>query len=162
MEDLLIKEYTDNYKEAVISLILPIQRDEFGIAITAEDQPDLSDIPGFFQKAGGNFWLALCGEQVIGTIALIDIGNKQGALRKMFVRPDYRGKLHNTAELLLSELLAWAKQHDMKDIYLGTTEKFLAAHRFYEKHGFACINKDTLPGAFPVMKVDTRFYWLRL
>jgi len=162
MEDLLIKKYTDDYKKEVISLILPIQRDEFGISITAEDQPDLSDIPGFYQKAGGNFWLALCGEQVVGTVALIDIGNNQGALRKMFVRPDHRGKLHNTAELLLSELLAWSRQHAMDHIYLGTTEKFLAAHRFYEKHGFIRIDKDLLPGAFPIMKVDTRFYMLRL
>lgn len=162
MEELLLKEYTYDYKEAVISLILPIQRDEFGIPITAEDQPDLVDIPVFYQKGAGNFWLALCGEQVVGTVALIDIGNKQGALRKMFVHPDYRGKLHRTAELLLSELLAWSKQHDMKDIYLGTTEKFLAAHRFYEKHGFTRIEKDLLPGAFPVMKVDTRFYMLMI
>lgn len=162
MEDLLIKEYTDDYKEAVISLILPIQRDEFGIAITAEDQPDLADIPGFYQKGSGNFWLALCGEQVVGTAALIDIGNKQGVLRKMFVHPDYRGKLHKTAELLLSELLTWSKHHDMNEIHLGTTEKFLAAHRFYEKHGFTRIEKELLPGAFPVMKVDTRFYMLKL
>lgn len=162
MENVLIKKYTDEYKENVISLILPIQRDEFGISITAEDQPDLSDIPGFYQKAGGNFWLALCGDQVVGTVALIDIGNKQGALRKMFVRPDYRGKPHKTAELLLSELLAWSKQHDMNGIYLGTTENFLAAHRFYEKHSFTLIAKDMLPDTFPIMKVDTRFYVLRL
>ena len=45
---------------------------------------------------------------------------------------------------------------------LGTTDAFLAAHRFYEKHGFSRIDRDALPAAFPVMAVDTRFYRLAL
>jgi N-acetylglutamate synthase-like GNAT family acetyltransferase len=153
-----IKAYTEEYREDVINLILSIQRGEFGIPITREDQPDLSNIPGFYQPEKGNFWIALCDEQVVGTIALIDIGNNQGALRKMFVKPEYRGKLHNAAGLLLAELLTWARQQGMSEIYLGTTDKFLAAHRFYEKKGFELIDRAMLPKAFPVMKVDTRFY----
>ncbi|MGE5677932.1 MAG: GNAT family N-acetyltransferase, partial [Pseudomonadota bacterium] len=85
-----------------------------------------------------------------------------GALRKMFVNPEYRGKLYNTAGLLLSELLTWARQQGMGEIYLGTTDKFLAAHRFYEKKGFDLIDRKMLPEAFPVMKVDTRFYVITL
>lgn len=157
-----IKTYTEKYREDVINLILSIQRDEFNIPITREDQPDLGNIPGFYQSGKGNFWIALCDEQVVGTIALIDIGNNQGALRKMFVKPEYRGKIHNTAGLLLAELLSWAKQQGMNEIYLGTTDKFLAAHRFYEKNGFDLIDKAVLPEAFPVMKVDTRFYMIKL
>lgn len=157
-----IKAYTEEYREDVIDLILSIQRGEFSIPITREDQPDLSNIPEFYQSGKGNFWIAMCGDQVVGTIALIDIGNNQGALRKMFVKPEYRGKLHNTAGLLLSELLAWARQQDMSGIYLGTTDKFLAAHRFYEKNGFDLVDRALLPEAFPVMKVDTRFYMIKL
>jgi hypothetical protein len=48
------------------------------------------------------------------------------------------------------------------EIYLGTTEKFLAAHRFYERNGFGLIESSELPPAFPVMAVDTRFYKRRL
>jgi N-acetylglutamate synthase-like GNAT family acetyltransferase len=50
----------------------------------------------------------------------------------------------------------------VKHIYLGTTAKFLAAHRFYEKHGFDLIEQDQLPSSFPVMVVDTRFYVMDL
>jgi hypothetical protein len=46
----------------------------------------------------------------------------------------------------------------LSDIFLGTTAKFLAAHRFYEKNGFHEIGRDELPAAFPVMTVDTKFY----
>ena len=160
MEEIVIKSYSEGYKDDVIDLILDIQQNEFNIPINREDQPDLSDIPNFYQSGNGNFWVALCNGQVIGTIALIDIGNHQGALRKMFVKATYRGNRYNAANLLLLQLIAWARERDVHDIYLGTTEKFLAAHRFYEKNRFAQIDRETLPGAFPIMKVDTRFYKL--
>ena len=48
----------------------------------------------------------------------------------------------------------------IREIYLGTTPKFLAAHRFYEKNGFAEIGKESLPEAFPIMSVDTKFYMM--
>ena len=47
-------------------------------------------------------------------------------------------------------------------VYLGTTAKFLAAHRFYEKNGFREIAREALPDSFPVMAVDTKFYTLAL
>lgn len=39
---------------------------------------------------------------------------------------------------------------------LGTTGKFVVAHRFYEKHGFCEIPKHDLPSSFPPMAVDTK------
>lgn len=161
IEKIAIKKYSENYKEEVIDLILDIQQNEFEIPINREDQPDLNDIPTFYQSGNGNFWIAFCNGCVIGTISLIDIGNHQGALRKMFVKDTFRGRDYNTAKLLLLQLITWAREHDVDDIYLGTTEKFLAAHRFYEKNKFTQIDKAALPEAFPLMKVDTRFYQLK-
>ncbi len=46
----------------------------------------------------------------------------------------------------------------LKEIYLGTTPKFIAAYRFYEKNKFEEIAKESLPTAFPIMSVDTKFY----
>lgn len=158
MEEVIVKQFTEECKEEVIKLILNIQQNEFNIPIRKEDQPDLSDIPNFYQTGVGNFWVAFHGKMVVGTVALIDIGNKQVALRKMFVKEDYRGKSFNVAQNLLFELFKWAAENGIKEIYLGTTEKFLAAHRFYEKNGFVQIAKDNLPSNFPIMKVDTRFY----
>jgi N-acetylglutamate synthase-like GNAT family acetyltransferase len=57
--------------------------------------------------------------------------------------------------------LAWATLKDLKDIFLGTTSKFLAAHRFYEKNGFSEIDKQTLPATFPIMAIDSKFYHYR-
>jgi len=157
-----IEKYSDKYKENIIDLILNIQNREFDIAITSDQQPDLHNIKSFYQKGCGNFWVAVKSEKVIGTIALVDIGNNQAALRKMFVHQHYRGSHYSTANYLLSALLDWSKYKLVKDIYLGTTSKFLAAHRFYEKNKFNEISKDMLPKKFPIMEVDIKFYKLTL
>ena len=46
----------------------------------------------------------------------------------------------------------------LQEILLGTTDKFLAAHRFYERQGFTAVALADLPASFPRMAVDTRFY----
>ncbi|HMR33451.1 MAG TPA: GNAT family N-acetyltransferase [Geminicoccaceae bacterium] len=147
---------------AVTELILPIQRQEFGIAITLADQPDLLDVPGFYLGGRGGFWVAEGGGRVVGTIALKDIGGGDAALRKMFVAAEFRGAGAGVARGLLAALLAHARRAGLERIWLGTTGKFLAAHRFYEKHGFTAVDAATLPAAFPRMAVDTRFYRLDL
>jgi N-acetylglutamate synthase-like GNAT family acetyltransferase len=149
-------------RDGVANLIVGIQRGEFGIPITYDDQPHLKDIPGFYQQGAGNYWVARNGGTVVGTIALKDIGHAQVALRKMFVDAAHRGRAQGVAQPLLDTAVASARTRGVKDIFLGTTAKFLGAHRFYEKNGFVEIAADVLPRFFPRMAVDTKFYRLSL
>lgn len=153
-----IVPFSRNHQTGVIDLILAIQQGEFEFTISVEEQPDLLDIPGFYQQGRGGFWVALADREVVGTIGLRDIGNQQGALRKMFVKASHRGKEQGVASRLLEELISSARSTGVRDVFLGTTEKFVAAHRFYEKNGFVQIRPDALPVAFPRMALDTRFY----
>ncbi|MDB5679414.1 GNAT family N-acetyltransferase [Sphingomonas bacterium] len=162
LHGLTIASFVAGDEDAIIDLIVPIQSVEFGIAITADDQPDLRDIPGFYLPGRGGFWVARDGGQVVGTIALKEFGDALGALRKMFVAPDYRGPPRRLGQALLDVLLAHARASGLRQILLGTTEAFLAAHRFYERNGFAIIAKADLPVGFPLAPVDTRFYALDL
>jgi N-acetylglutamate synthase-like GNAT family acetyltransferase len=149
------------FENQVVDLILEIQRNEFGMQITADQQPDLRQIETFYQVRNGNFWVALSGSLVVGTISLLDIGSAQGALRKMFVDRRFRGAQMGAAKRLLDTLIDWCTAHSIREIFLGTTPHFLAAHRFYEKNGFHEIPKSALPNSFPIMEVDTRFYQRR-
>ena len=151
-----IVEYNEKYKQDIISLIVGIQHDELGLQITAADQPDLANVPSFYMQDKGNFWLMLDKEKVVGTIALIDIGNSEAVLRKMFVHPAYRGK--GVAQVLLETLLTWCRNNGVKTVFLGTIDIMKAAHRFYEKNGFIKLDKVKLPSEFPLMKVDNVFY----
>lgn len=153
-----IRPFSPVYEKKVIDLIVAIQRKEFEIPITADDQPDLKNIPEYYQKGNGNFWVALHKDKVVGTVSLLDISANRAALRKMFVNRDYRGRETGTAQKLLKIALNWAMTRGIRKIYLGTTPQFLAAHRFYEKNGFKEISKKDLPETFPIMKVDTKFY----
>lgn len=153
-----IVPYSEIHREEILELILNIQNKEYGIEITASDQPDLQNIKGFYQKNNGNFWVALADNKVIGTISLLDIGSEKAALRKMFVEKNYRGSQHGISKALLNTMLSWAGEKSLKSIYLGTTSKFLAAHKFYEKNGFQQVSQHELPESFPIMAVDTVFY----
>jgi N-acetylglutamate synthase-like GNAT family acetyltransferase len=143
---------------AVCDLVLAIQQQEFGLPVTAAAQPDLLDIPAHYQRGHGDFWVALQAAQVVGCVGLLDIGGRRGALRKMFVAAPFRGSRFGVAQGLLQTLLRSGRDRGVDEVWLGTTEKFQAAHRFYEKHGFARVDRSGLPRAFPVMAVDTRFY----
>jgi N-acetylglutamate synthase-like GNAT family acetyltransferase len=158
MENVTIHAYEKKYHGEVAQLILDIQRMEFGVPITLEQQPDLDDIENFYQKDNGNFWVAILDGDVVGTIALIDIGNSQIALRKMFVDRNFRGKPYNTGQLLLDEALRWIQEKKCTEVFLGTLDVFEAAQRFYRRNGFEEIAKENLPVTFPKMKLDTRFF----
>lgn len=158
----LIRPYEPHDLDGIRALIPPIQRQEFDIPITWEDQSDLHDIPAFYRRGKGEFWVAEAEGMVVGTIALIDIGGGDAALRKMFVHRDWRGGARGVAASLLQTLLGHGKARHLHSIYLGTTDKFLAAHRFYEKHGFDRIAVQELPPNFPRMAVDTVFFRLAL
>lgn len=159
---LTIASFVPGDEDAIVDLIVPIQSVEFGIPITADDQPDLRDIPGFYLPGNGGFWVARDGDRVVGTIALKDVGDGLLALRKMFVATDYRGAPHRLGQRLLDAALDHARDCGSRRVMLGTTEAFVAAHRFYERNGFAIIVKADLPPAFPPMPLDTRFYVLDL
>mgnify|MGYP001800689511 CR=1 FL=1 len=153
-----ISPYDPQYQTQVVELILKIQQQEFGVSITLEQQPDLLNIPNFYQQGNGNFWVALDEDNVIGTIAAIDFDNKYLALRKLFVDTNYRG--YGIGKKLLNFIVYWAMKKNVKEIYLGTIDKFKLAHQFYEKNGFVRVTKSELPTSFPIMLVDDIFYRL--
>lgn len=153
-----IVDHSAPLARSVIDLILDIQRNEFGLDVHAADQPDLLDVAGFYQGGSGNFWVALDSTDVVGTLGLRDIGAGQGALRKMYVKATHRGRQHAVAARLLDHLLRQAAGGGMQHLYLGTTEQFAAACRFYEKNGFIPVTSEDLPAAFPRLAPETRFY----
>lgn len=157
-----IRPFKASDRDAVTAVILPIQQQEFGIPITAADQPDLAAIETFYQSGRGQFWVAVKDGRVVGTLGLKDIGNGQAALRKMFVSAEARGRQDGIAAKLLDALTTHARQAGIRQVLLGTTDRFLAAHRFYEKNGFGEISADDLPSSFPRMAVDSKFYSLTL
>jgi len=144
--------------QQIVDLILPIQQIEFNVPITLEAQPDLLDIEKNYHQTGGNFWGAKIGDELVGTIALIATGHQAGAIRKMFVRKEFRGRETGVAQRLMDVLGGYARENNITDLYLGTVDILKAAQRFYERNGFSRITQEALPPYFPRMAADTLFY----
>ncbi|MFH7000745.1 GNAT family N-acetyltransferase [Flavobacterium bizetiae] len=152
----------NKYSSEIVDLILNIQQKEFNVPITIEDQPDLLDIKNFYYNGGGHFWGAFINDELVGTIALIKFSATKAAIRKMFVKKEFRGKEFSIAQKLLDTLVDYCNENQIDDLYLGTITVLEAALRFYERNHFVRIEKDSLPETFPVMSADNVFCHLKL
>ncbi len=92
------------------------------------------DVPGIV----GDFWVAEVGGDVVGIIALEDLG-EVGLLRSLAVTPRYRNR--GMARVLCDRVLSSARERDMTDVYLLTTD----ADGYFDRHGFSVIDRDATP-----------------
>ncbi len=160
--NIIIKPLDNNYSDQQIDLILTIQQKEFNVPITIEDQPDLKEVESFYMEPGGNFWGAFIDGELVGSIALVKFDERAGAVRKMFVKKEFRGKELNIAQELLEVLISFCHENGIDAIYLGTVNILKAAMRFYERNHFLQVEKEDLPAQFPLMNSDNIFYCLNL
>ena len=85
-------------------------------------------------------WVAVDADDVVGSVALRDLGNGALELKRMYLRPDQRGR--GLGKQLLALALEWARANDMRVVRLDTSERMVAAQRLYEAHGFERIAGD--------------------
>ncbi|MCM1494894.1 MAG: GNAT family N-acetyltransferase [Bacteroides sp.] len=152
--------YQEKYKQQIIDLILHIQNDEAKINLSLEEQPDLLDIPNCYEKDGGEFWLALEGDRVIGTLALMNKGNGNGVLKKGFVNKAYRKQ--GVLTELYGVLLDYAKKNNIKQLMFDTPSVAVNCHRFFEREGYVRIQKREQPFEYDYPDRDSYLYLLKL
>ncbi len=157
---LQIEKYSGKYDDEIISLILDIQNNEYKIALSISEQPDLLDIKHCYQQDGGEFWVALSGGSVIGTIGLMMKERHCAVVKKFFVKKEFRSRKVGYA--LYSELLKYAESRKLCYLILDTPSVAHASHRFYEKAGFCKISAESLPVPYSYPDRDSILYLLRL
>jgi len=156
-EELKVIPYSDEYKEAVRNLIFDIAENELGHH-SKTGRPDLANIKEVYQINKGNFWVAVKDGELVGTIALKDMGENRGDLWRFYVKKNLRKK--GIGHKLFSILIGFARDKEYKQIFLSTHLDQEAANRFYLKHGFKRIN--SLPADFAHSPKDEIFYELDL
>jgi len=133
-----IIEFDPKYTQEIYDFVWSVRTAEIGWKSEPED---LHDIPKFYLKDGGNFWMAVDDGDVVGTVALKNMGKNRGYLERMYLAKPYRGT--GVAQEMLAKLVAHAKSIKLQEIYLATsnskvTERAIA---FYKKMGFEQIEK---------------------
>lgn len=113
-------------------------------ALLAELTADLSEryaddgggafLPGDVLTPGSTFMIAWVGEVAVGCGALRQMTDDIGEIKRMYVRPDYRGR--GLAGRLLTALEQFAAQRGYRAVWLETGTKQPEAMHLYEKSGY--------------------------
>jgi ribosomal protein S18 acetylase RimI-like enzyme len=93
-------------------------------------------------KTCANVWKAMDEGAIVGFCVadIEDDGDAPfGVVCDLLVKPDYRG--HGAGGALLQTALDWLRSKNVKGIYLESGKDNHAAHRFFEKRGFAHVSE---------------------
>jgi len=125
--------HTDGFRSLVVDTLR-----EFDFEADPVLDDDLED-PA---RAYTALWVAVDGNQVVGSVALRDVGDGAVELKRMYLRPDARGR--GMGKQLLGVALDWARANGKQTVRLDTSERMVAAQKLYEAHGFRRV-----PGSAP-------------
>jgi GNAT superfamily N-acetyltransferase len=132
---MVVVPFRPNHADGFRALVADTLR-EFGFEPDPEFDSDLTDPEASYTA----LWVALSGEDVVGSVALRDLGDGTLELKRMYLRPDQRG--HGLGKRLLELALEWSRAHDARRVRLDTSERMVAAQRLYEAYGFRRVPGD--------------------
>ena len=134
-EQIIITQYEEKYKERVILLIGDslVEQSVIEASCVPIDDDDLHHIPELY-VGRGRFWVALKGDELVGTVGIRDLGDGLAILKRMFVKSEYHGR--GLGQQLLDTALHFAKSKGYTRIMLNTHKNMKRAHHFYEKNNF--------------------------
>ncbi|MEP6862140.1 MAG: GNAT family N-acetyltransferase [Deltaproteobacteria bacterium] len=130
-----IREVRATDVPAVIELVAATLAEfglSFGVGAPTDDQ--LQHLPASYADHGGAFWVAMDGDQVVGTAGVFPVTADAFELRKMYLLPSTRGT--GVGKRLLEASIAWSREHGARLLVLDTVEAMARAIAFYERHGF--------------------------
>jgi len=111
-----------------------------GIDLCFQDfEQELSTLPGKYAPPQGRLYLAYIDGTLAGCIALRSFMEEQCEMKRLYVRPQFRGK--NIGRLLANRIIADAKKIGYRQIYLDTLGTMTAAQELYRSLGFREISE---------------------
>jgi len=142
--------FAPSHADGFRSLVTETLR-EFGFEPDPELDGDLVDPAATYVA----LWVSVDDDDVVGSVALRELGGGTVELKRMYLRPDQRGR--GLGKELLALALDWARANEMRVVRLDTSERMVAAQRLYEANGF-----QRVPGEAPRQGQCRLLYELRL
>ena len=98
-------------------------------------EKELAELPGEYAPPSGRLLLAAHGSQLAGCVALHKLENEICEMKRLYVRPQFRGK--GLGRVLAQRIVADARQIGYKRLRLDTVEPVMrGAVALYRKLGF--------------------------
>ncbi len=88
---------------------------------------------------GGCFWCLICGPDVVGTVAVRDMGGGSAELKRLYLLAAYQGR--GLGGLLFQTALDYARAAGFAQLYADTRADRAASIHLMRKHGFAQIEQ---------------------
>jgi putative acetyltransferase len=149
MTPIKIIEYSDRYQSEFRDL--NAEWLELYNLMEPHDLAILNDPHQHILKNGGVIYLAMAGQQVVGSAALIREHNGIFELAKMAVAKEFRQK--GISKLLLEKCIDKAKELKASRVVLFSNHQLKAALGLYEKFGFKYIPVEHSPFATADIKM---------
>ena len=108
-------------------------------------EAEIRDLELKYGPPGGRLYLARCGGEAVGCIALRRLDEHRGELKRLYVRPAYRGR--GFATTLVRRIIQDAREAGYTQLLLDTEPFLKAALRLYRSFGFyeiPCYNDSPL------------------
>lgn len=97
-------------------------------------EDELKTLPGKYAEPEGRLLLAFHGDEPIGVVALRPLGEAECEMKRLFVRPAYRGS--GAGRELTGAILDAAREKGYKAMVLDTLQRLQPAIALYESLGF--------------------------
>jgi molybdopterin-guanine dinucleotide biosynthesis protein A/predicted GNAT family N-acyltransferase len=124
-------EHADGFRALVSDTLR-----EFRFEPDPDIDPDLGDPAAAYVA----LWVALTNGEVVGSVALRELGVDELELKRMYLRPGQRGR--GLGKQLLAIALDRARAQGARVVKLDTSESMEAARGLYEAHGFRRVAGD--------------------
>ena len=140
-----IVPFEEAHGDAVMTLIGEVFA-EYGMTFEpAGFDADLTAIAAHYPAAGGWFAVLLDDGRVVGSVGVVPRDPASCELKRLYLRPEYRGRGHG--EALVSAALDWAGRRGFRAMVAWSDVRLPRAHRLYERLGFERFGARTVDDA---------------
>lgn len=132
---MLLENVTSEPQLSQVREIFHEYQQSLGIDLCFQNfEKELADLPGQYAPPQGRLYLAIVSGEVAGCAALRPFPGNQCEIKRLYVRPQFRGK--NLGKLLANKVIAEARQIGYRQMLLDTLPTMTAAQELYISLGF--------------------------
>lgn len=132
--EIVYRQANDTDAAGLIALIDKCYCEYEGCILDVDaEEPQLRNIASFYKQKGGEFWVALRGDEIVGSIGY-NPSSDQGELKHLYVNSSIRRQ--GIASTLCELVETACFRHKFSKVTLWTDTRFTMAHGLYERRGF--------------------------